>query len=571
VGVSAPSFSSLQFDYVIVGAGAAGCVMANRLSQRSDCSVLLLEAGEDLVPGREPDDIRSIFPLSAFNERYMWPDTRVHWRRADNSPAVPLPQGRIMGGSSSVMGMWALRGMPEDYDGWASDGAAGWGWKDVLPYFNRLESDQDFKGPLHGDRGPIPIRREPRQKWSPLATAVYFECLRLEIDHIEDSNSDFRDGHCVLPNSRFENSRGASGICYLTAEVRARSNLTVLSKRTVNRILVNQGRATGVSVRRDDGTEEYFGAREVIVTAGALRTPVLLLRSGIGPARQLLDAGIDVILDRPGVGENLQNHAVLYVCGLLNRRGRESSEARPAAATYVRWSSGIPGIAPGDMSMYVRSYLSWHALGRRLASLAPCLQKPASRGRVRLVGNGPGALPCIEFNFLSDERDLVRLVSGMRFATKIFGGEQIKEILGAPFVLTNASRLMKFNRVSSFNALRGWLATAALDLHTGFGLALLKRLAQTKPTTELSGDQELEQFIRQFVTGTGHVCGTCRMGRPDDPNAVCDSSGAVYGIDGLIVGDTSLMPSVPSGNTHIPAVMVAEKISDGIGRRSHSA
>ncbi len=140
-----------------------------------------------------------------------------------------------MGGSSSVMGMWALRGMPEDYDGWANDGAAGWGWKDVLPYFNRLESDQDFKGPLHGDRGPIPIRREPREKWSPLATAVYFECLRLGIEHIEDSNSDFRDGHCVLPNSRFEHSRGASGICYLTAEVRARPNLTVLSKRTVNR------------------------------------------------------------------------------------------------------------------------------------------------------------------------------------------------------------------------------------------------------------------------------------------------------------------------------------------------
>ncbi len=201
----------------------------------------------------------------------------------------------------------------------------------------------------------------------------------------------------------------------------------------------------------------------------------------------------------------------------------------------------------------------------------PLFAKARFAGTCALTGNGPGAAPCIEFNFLSDERDLVRLVSGMRFAMKIFGGGQIKEIIGAPFVLTNASRLMKFNRVSLFNALRGWLATAALDLHTGFGLALLKRLAQTKPTTELSDDRDLEQFIRQFVTGTGHVCGTCRMGRPDDPGAVCDSLGAVYGIDGLIIGDTSLMPSVPSGNTHIPAVMVAEKISDGIVRRSHYA
>src|SRR5437879_2783579 len=322
------------FDYLIIGAGAAGCVLANRLSARPDSNVLLLEAGGDLTPDREPADIRSVFPLAAFNARYMWPDTRVHWRQVDNSPALSLPQGKILGGSSTVHGMWALRGLPEDYDEWQRLGAAGWGWKGVLPFFRHLETDQDFNGSAHGRDGPVPIRREPRTAWSPLAQAVYAAATHRGIPHIEDANADFRDGHCTLPNSRFERSRASSSFCYLDARVRRRSNLRILSDHTVRRIAFEGRRAVAAVVSRADGSEASFRAREVILTAGALRTPALLMRSGIGPGEHLRAASVEVRVGRPGVGQNLQNHAVVYAVALLKKGARETDwTAKPAAST----------------------------------------------------------------------------------------------------------------------------------------------------------------------------------------------------------------------------------------------
>jgi 5-(hydroxymethyl)furfural/furfural oxidase len=554
-----------EFDYVIVGAGAAGSVMASRLSERRETQVLLVEAGEDLIPGREPADIRSVFPLAAFNERYMWPDTRVHWHAGNDSPAVPFPQGRVMGGSSTVMGMWALRGVPDDYDEWARAGAAGWGWDDVLPYFRRLENDQDFGGPLHGNEGPVPIRHEPRDAWSPLAIAVDAEMRRRHWPHIEDLNGDFRDGHCAMANSRYESSRASAGICYLTASVRSRPNLQILTERMATHLLTSGRRITGVAARRPDGSTQYMFGRQTILTMGALRTPAIMLHSGIGPGRELGDLGIKVLADRAGVGENLQNHAVLYVCAMLKPRGREANIPRPAASTYLRWSSHMPACSAADMAIYVRSYLSWHALGRRMASLAPALQKPASRGRVRLKSPNPAETPCVEFKLLSEERDLARLVSATRLAIELFDTPALQEICGAPFVLANASRLMRFNRVSLLNAVRSQFAAVCVDVNARAGTAMLRRLADMRSASGLAAnDGELVSFVKQFVTGTGHVSGTCRMGAGDDPLAICDSSGRVYGVEGLRVADASVMPTVPSGNTHIPVIMAAEKIAAGI-------
>jgi 5-(hydroxymethyl)furfural/furfural oxidase len=557
--------AAAEFDYLIVGAGAAGCVLANRLSQTPDTRVVLIEAGDDMRPGEEPADVRIVFPLAAFNPHYMWSDTRVHWRGQTDSPAVPLPQGRGMGGSSTVMGMWALRGRPDDYDDWERAGAVGWGWESVLPYFKRLESDHDFSGPLHGTDGPVPIQREAPAAWSPLARAVDAETRRRGWNFIEDLNGDFRDGHCVMPNSRFANSRASGGICYLTAPVRRRPNLAVVTQRTATRLLIEGRQVTGVVATRRDGSEQLYRARETVLTAGALRSPVLLLRSGIGAANDLQRDGIGVVVDRPGVGKNLQNHPVLYVCALLNRRGREARGWRPAAATYLRWSSGLPNCSAGDLAIYVRSYLSWHAFGRRMASLAPALQKPASRGRVRLDPRDPSAVPLIEFNFLDDERDLSRLTDALRLATDLFESPSLREICGAPFVLTDATRLMRYNAVSRKNAWLTQLAAIGLDCNERFGLALLSRLARLQSSTALLGQPaQLANFVKEQVTGTGHVCGTCRMGRSVDRDAVCDADGRVYGIGGLRVADASVMPTVPSGNTHIPTVMVAEKLAESI-------
>jgi 5-(hydroxymethyl)furfural/furfural oxidase len=552
-----------DYDYLIVGGGAAGCVLANRLSASGRSRVLMLEAGADLIPGREPADIRSVFPLSSFNDRYMWPDTYVHWRR--NSPAVPHPQGKIMGGSSQIMGMFAARGHPQDFDEWAAGGATGWDWEGVLPYFRRLETDVDFGGPLHGSDGPLPIRRERKDAWGPVARTIHEATLQRGWADIADMNADFADGHCALPMSREENARASAGLNYLTASVRARTNLDVRGDCAVERLLIEDGAVVGVEATGKDRRRETVRARTTIVTAGALRSPVLLMRSGIGPATELKDAGIAVVRDLPGVGQNLRNHAIIYIVGMLTRAGLDPSSGRGASATYLRWSSGVADMPAADMAMYVRSYLTWHALGRRMASLAPCLMRPVSRGRISLDPADPWAKPGIEFDLLSDLRDRRRMEDGVRLAVALFREMEARGISGPPMVLTQAATLARYNRLSRLNAIRAGAAALMLDIAPSLGRAVVNHQAKMIPAATLIGDDAaLTAFVENAVSGTGHVCGTCRMGREEDRQAVVNPMGAVHGVPGLMVADASVMPNVPSGNTHLPTVMAAEKIAAGL-------
>lgn len=566
------------FDHVICGGGSAGSVLAARLSEDPSRRVCLVEAGPDTPPEAVPADIRlSYHGHAVYNPDFLWRGLKVTLPHRPHNRPEPQPkprsyeQARVMGGGSSINGQLGNRGVPSDYDDWSREGAEGWSWAEVLPFFRKLETDLDFgETPLHGGGGPIPVRRIPREAWPGYSQAAAATWQASGLPYLADQNGDFRDGWFALTTANAAaDHRVSAAMGYLTAAVRARPNLTILARHLVLGLDFDaQGRATAVRLRAPDGdTRRLEVRRDIILSMGAIRSPAFLQSQGIGAPEDFSPHGIALRNHRPGVGRNLQEHPTMGMAALLPAASR-----MPGALTQrnihvgVRWSSGLPGIAGGDMFALAIARPSWHAVGARLGAIQAWVNRSYSQGSVRIQGADPALHPEVNLNLLSDARDAERLMDALR---RIALWHAMPALRGAiryafPAVYNEAVRKVAVRGLK--NDVMTRLLAPILELPGAVHRAAIHAfITEAPPIAALLADEDkLEAFVRANATGQWHVSCTCRMGREDDPMAVTDSAGRVHGTPGLRVCDASVFPFVPSANTNFPTLMVAEKMAAAI-------
>ncbi|WP_395069067.1 GMC family oxidoreductase [Paraburkholderia silvatlantica] len=530
-----------NFDYIIVGAGSAGCVLARRLSADPQSRVLVLEAGGD------DRDVRVHIPLTAAS---LWFDPAFNWGYASEPEGccderrIPIPRGKLLGGSSSINGMFYVRGHPLDYDHWARSGAVGWSYDEVLPYFRRAENHWQGEGVYHGGQGPL---RVVRNSYGPkLTEALTGAAEAMGFRRSNDHNGAQPEGFGVPDLTIDDRGRRASSFTAFLKPVLNRLNLKVVTRAAVSRIVFDGNRAVGVEYRHGGVTRIARADREVILASGAINSPHLLMLSGIGPSDHLRANGVAVRADLPGVGGNLQDHPTV---------GLGFSCARPAgfdsmlrvdrlAWTLLRWrlfgtgpATGMPVIGnallrtspdlerPDLQIMFTAVsararpwFPGWRKANGHMFDTRNVLLHPESRGTVRLRSADPDADPSVRLNLLSAPEDVEKLRQSVRLVRELFGQASLSDLIS--------------NEVS--------------------------------PGRSVESDADIDAYLRRTSGTAFHPVGTCAMGK--GPQSVVDSDLRVHGFEALRVVDASVMPTITGGNTHAPVIMIAEKASDMILR-----
>ncbi|WP_417708747.1 choline dehydrogenase [Roseibium aggregatum] len=525
-----------QFDFIIVGAGSAGCAMAYRLSEDPGNRVLVLEfGGTDVGPLIQMPAALS-YPMNM--PLYDWgyasePEPHLGGRR------LATPRGKVIGGSSSINGMVYVRGHACDFDTWEEMGASGWGYRHVLPYYKRQEHSHGGQDGWRGSDGPLHVQRGT--KWNPLFDAFKTAGEQAGYGVTADYNGERQEGFGDMEMTVHRGRRWSAANAYLKPALK-RGNLTLVKGALVRRILIEDKRAVGVEFETGGEIREAKASREVILSASSINSPKILMQSGIGPAAHLAEMGIDVVADRPGVGANLQDHLELYlqqactqpitlykhwnlfskaVIGaqwLFLKQGLGASNQFESCA-FIRSKAGVkyPDIQYHFLPFAVRYDGQAAAEGHGFqAHVGPMRSK--SRGRIKLTSSDPKAKPSILFNYMSHDEDWEDFRTCIRLTREIFGQEAF-----APY-----------------------------------------RGKEIQPGDNVQSDEELNDFIREHVESAYHPCGTCRMGAKDDAMAVVDPECRVIGIDGLRVADSSIFPQITNGNLNAPSIMVGEKASDHI-------